>query len=156
MAALLLTTSVESPQQEQTEKAQHHAQLEGVEEKGHNLFDHKHAAQGKEMTKNHKKTVAGDIPFISFAPRGRQKMRLQNYQAKWKEQQILNIPTFTFISKLFESHNTLKRVLYIKRGLFSYTNVSVDALLRREFPDSELEVIDIKEDLLDKRPAFDG
>ena len=48
----------------------------------------------------------------------------------------------------------MKRVLYIKRGLFSYTNVSVDALLRREFPDSELEVIDIKEDLLDKRAGL--
>jgi len=65
---MLFTTSAKSPQQEQAEKAEHHAQLEGVEEKGHNLFDHKHTAQGKEMTKNHKKTVAGDIPFISFAP----------------------------------------------------------------------------------------
>lgn len=48
----------------------------------------------------------------------------------------------------------MKRVLYIKRGLFSYTNVSVDALLRREFPECEMEVIDVQEDLLDKRPGL--
>ncbi|MBT7853980.1 MAG: glycosyltransferase family 4 protein [Opitutae bacterium] len=46
----------------------------------------------------------------------------------------------------------MKHILYIKRGLFSYTNVSVDALLRREFPEYEMEVIDVQEDFLDKRP----
>jgi len=32
--------------------------------------------------------------------------------------------------------------------------VSVDALLRREFPECEMEVIDVQEDLLDKRPGI--
>ena len=44
----------------------------------------------------------------------------------------------------------MKKVLYIKRGLFSYSNVSTQRILEREFADHELEVIDIQDDMISK------
>lgn len=45
-----------------------------------------------------------------------------------------------------------KKVLYLKRGMFSFTNVSVGKILEREFADHDLEVIDIQDDLISQRP----
>src|SRR5438067_291106 len=41
-----------------------------------------------------------------------------------------------------------KRIAYIKRGVFSYTNIRVGELLKEQFPDYEVEHIDLLEDIL--------
>ena len=41
-----------------------------------------------------------------------------------------------------------QKILYIKRGLFSFTNVSVGKILEREFPEYDLEIVDIHDELI--------
>jgi glycosyltransferase involved in cell wall biosynthesis len=41
-----------------------------------------------------------------------------------------------------------RKILYIKRGLFSFTNVSVGKILEREFSEYDLEIIDIHDQLI--------
>jgi glycosyltransferase involved in cell wall biosynthesis len=45
-----------------------------------------------------------------------------------------------------------RRIAYVKRGLFSYSNVRALEQLRGQFPAHEIEVIDVADDLLRWRP----
>ncbi len=49
-----------------------------------------------------------------------------------------------------------RRIAYIKNGLFSYTNVSVREQLAAQFPELEIDVIDIYDDLIKTHRAAYG